>query len=397
MSRYKLGPRLVNHVNIRKTHMSLKFCWRTTSLLTTATALIIISTAAPKAYADIPDEDYRPILEHLLTTVMPPKLDALNDATVDLADGLTNFCSAPDADGLSDVRGDFHAAMDIWQEIQPWRMGPLVANGRDQHIEYWPDKHGTATRQFRKLMFNKPVAFTDPVKLSEASAALQGFPALEEVLFDDAHSDALISANEDGVFLCQYGSAIATNLVAITGELRDDWPGFAEAMSTAGADSMDYPTAKFAATDLYRALHEGLLIISTQKLGRPLGDEEKDAKASRGESETSKRSLRNIHHNLIGLLAIYDGQWGDAGEEGKGLAALIDSSLLDRSFRLNWQTVQDTLADLPPSLTELLDQPDGYQKLVDLQGQIDFLTSLVENDVGGNTNLGGGFNALDGD
>ncbi|PKR57171.1 imelysin family protein [Thalassospira lohafexi] len=376
--------------------MSLQFCWRTTCLLTTAAALFI-SIAAPKAHADIPDENYQLILEHLLTTVMPPKLDALHGATSDLADTLEDFCSDPDEDGLADARGDFHTAMDIWQEIQPWRMGPLVANGRDQHIEYWPDKHGTATRQFRKLMFNKPAAFTDPVKLSEASAALQGFPALEEVLFDDAHSNALTSASEDGIFLCQYGSAIATNLVTITDELRDEWPGFAEAMRNAGPDSMDYPTAKFAATDLYRALHEGLLIISTQKLGRPLGDGEKDAKASRGESETSKRSLRNIHHNLIGLLAIYDGKWGDAGEEGKGLAALIDSSLLDRSFRLNWQTVQDTLADLPPSLAELLDQPDGYQKLVDLQGQIDFLTTLVENDVGGNTNLGGGFNALDGD
>ncbi|NIZ03100.1 imelysin family protein [Thalassospira lucentensis] len=376
--------------------MSLKFCWRTTSLLATATALLI-STTAPKAHADIPDENYRPILEHLLGTVMPPKLDELNGATSNLADGLKDFCSDPDADGLLEVQGDFHSAMDIWQEIQPWRMGPLVANGRDQHIEYWPDKHGTATRQFRKLMFNKPAAFTDPKQLSDASAALQGFPALEEVLFDDKHSDQLIAADEDGVFLCQYGSAIATNLVRLTGEVRDEWPAFADAMRNAGPDSMDYATAKFAATDLYRALHEGLLIISSQKLGRPIGTDAKDASASRGESETSKRSLRNISHNLIGLFAIYDGKWGDVGQEGKGLSALIDSSLLDRSFRLNWQTVQDQLDTLPPSITELLDQPDGYQKLVDLAGQIDLLTSLVENDVGGNTNLGGGFNALDGD
>jgi len=76
---------------------------------------------------------------------------------------------------------------------------------------------------------------------------------------------------------------------------------------------------------------------------------------------------------------------------------LIDSSLLDRSFRLNWQTVEDTFAELPPSVAEVLQQPDGYATLSDLKGQIDFLTMLVENDVGGNTQLGGGFNALDGD
>jgi predicted lipoprotein len=276
-------------------------------------------------------------------------------------------------------------------------MGPLVANGRDQHIEYWPDKHGTAARQFRKLIFDKPAAYTDPEKLSGASAALQGFPALEEVLFADDHGNQMIAADEDGVFLCQYGTAIATNLGTLSGELQDEWPEFAAAMENAGPDSMDYPTAKFAAADLYRALHEGLLIISSQKLARPLGDGEEDASAGRAESPISERSLRNIEHNLIGLFAIYDGKWGDVGEEGKGLAALIDNSLLDRSFKLNWQTVGDTVAELPPSVAEVLEQPDGYAVLTDLKGQIDFLTMLVENDVGGNTQLGGGFNALDGD
>ncbi len=375
--------------------MFSRSCWR--NVLLSTTTIVVVGAAASAARADIPDENYQPVLEHLLTKVMPPKLDTFHAATDDLVETLDNFCAEPDQDGLQDSQKAFHTAMDIWQEIQPWRMGPLVAKGRDQHIEYWPDKHGTAARQFRKLMFDKPAAYTDPAQLAEASAALQGFPALEEVLFDDRHTDQLVAADEDGIYLCAYGSAIAKNLNSLTGELQAEWPEFASAMSEAGPDSLDYPTAKFAATDLYRALHEGLLIITTQKLGRPLGENAEDAKASRAESETSKRSLRNISHNLTGLFAIYDGKWGDVGTEGAGLAALLDSSLLDRSFRLNWQTVQETVSDLPPSVSELLDQPDGYQKLSDLTGQISFLTTLVENDVGGNTQLGGGFNALDGD
>lgn len=375
--------------------MFFKPSWHT--LLLSATTVIAVGLTGPAARADIPDANYQTVLAHLLGTVMPPKLDAFHAATDELAGEFTDFCSDPDADGLKDTQTAFHATMDIWQEIQPWRMGPMVANGRDQHIEYWPDKHGTAARQFRKLMFDKPAAYTDPIKLAGASAALQGFPALEEVLFANDHGDQMIAANEDGVFLCQYGRAIATNLATLSGELQVEWPTFASAMENAGPDSMDYPTAKFAATDLYRALHEGLLIISTQKLARPLGDSAEDARTSRAESSLSERSLRNIEHNLIGLLAIYNGTWGDVGEEGKGLAALIDNSLLDRSFKLNWQTVTDTVTDLPPSIVDVLEQPDGYATLSDLKGQIDFLTTLVENDVGGNTQLGGGFNALDGD
>ncbi|CAM3588614.1 imelysin family protein [Thalassospira profundimaris] len=367
------------------------------NLLLSTTTVLAFGLISPAAQADIPDENYQPVLAHLLGTVMPPKLDDFHAATENLTSEFKDFCSDPDKGGLEDTQTAFHAAMDIWQEIQPWRMGPLVANGRDQHIEYWPDKHGTAARQFRKLMFDKPAPYTDPEQLSSASAALQGFPALEEVLFADDHGDQMIAADEDGVFLCQYGTAIATNLSTLSGELQAEWPEFAPAMENAGPDSMDYPTAKFAATDLYRALHEGLLIISTQKLARPLGENAEDARASRGESPLAGRSLRNIEHNLIGLFAIYDGTWGDVGEEGKGLAALIDNSLLDRSFKLNWQTVANTFAELPPSVAEVLEQPDGYAVLTDLKGQIDFLTMLVENDVGGNTQLGGGFNALDGD
>ncbi|HCK17295.1 MAG TPA: peptidase M75, Imelysin [Thalassospira sp.] len=375
--------------------MIFKPNWR--SLLLSTTTAMAFGLASPGAHADIPDENYQAVLAHLLGSVMPPKLDEFHASTETLTQEFEDFCSDPDAGGLEDTQTAFHAAMDIWQEIQPWRMGPLVANGRDQHIEYWPDKHGTAARQFRKLMFDKPAAYTDPEKLAGASAALQGFPALEEVLFAEDHGDQMIAADEDGVFLCQYGTAIATNLGALSAELQDEWPEFASAMENAGPDSMDYPTAKFAATDLYRALHEGLLIISTQKLARPLGENAEDSRASRAESPLSKRSLRNIEHNLIGLFAIYDGKWGGIGEEGKGLAALIDNSLLDRSFRLNWQTVGDSVAELPPSVAEVLEQPDGYETLTDLKGQIEFLTTLVENDVGGNTQLGGGFNALDGD
>ncbi|WP_033069401.1 imelysin family protein [Thalassospira australica] len=375
--------------------MFSKSSWR--SILLSTAALLTLGITSQSAHADIPDENYQTILSHLLTSVVPPKLDAFHTATNDLAETMDDFCSDPDQSELKDAQTAFHEAMDIWQELQPWRMGPMVANGRDQHIEYWPDKHGTAARQFRKLMFDKPAAYTDPEKLAGASAALQGFPALEEVLFDDKHAEQMVAANEDGIFLCQYGAAIAINLGTLSGELQADWPEFAKAMRNAGPESMDYPTAKFAATDLYRALHEGLLIISSQKLARPLGDNAQGARASRAESELSERSLRNIEHNLIGLFAIYDGKWGDVGQEGTGLAALIDSSLLDRSFRLNWKTVSDAVADLPPSVSELYAQPDGYAALAGIKEQIDFLTTLVENDVGGNTQLGGGFNALDGD
>ncbi|OKH89275.1 imelysin family protein [Thalassospira sp. TSL5-1] len=354
--------------------------------------------AAPPAQADLPDEQYHDVIVHLLSNVMPPQLDALHKATSSLASDMPEFCKKPNQNGLDEMRKGFHAAMDRWQEVQPWRMGPMMAEGRDQLIEYWPDKHGTAARQFRLLLRNKPPLYTNPAKIGEASAALQGFPALEEVLFNPKLADEIVAADKDGAYLCQYGMAISANLEKLTGELVAEWPAFADAMMNAGPDSMDYPTAKFAATDLYRALHEGMLIIISQKLARPLGEGPDDANAKRAESWRSERSLRNISHNLKSLFAIYDGKLNGAGESGKGMVALIGAdSLLDKSFRLNWQQIRDASDALPDSMVQVLAKPDGYEKIQDLENQVAYGVMLVENDIGGHTELGGGFNALDGD
>lgn len=354
--------------------------------------------AAPPARADLPDAQYHDVIKHLLANVMPPQLDALHTAAASLAADMSGFCKKPDQDGLDKMRDDFNTAMDRWQEVQPWRMGPLMTDGRDQLIEYWPDKHGTATRQFRMLLRNKPPLYTDPAKIADASAALQGFPALEEVLFNPKLAGQILAADKDGTYLCQYGVAITSNLEKLTGQIVADWPAFADGMINAGPDSMDYPTSKFAATDLYRALHEGMLIIISQKLARPLGEGPEDAKAERAESWRSERSLRNISHNLKSLFAIYDGELNGAGESGKGMVALLGAdSLLDRSFRLNWQKIRDASDALPDSMVAVLAEPGGFDKIQDLENQVAYGVMLVENDVGGHTELGGGFNALDGD
>jgi hypothetical protein len=355
-------------------------------------------SAPPAAHADLPDGQYHDVIVHLLSKVMPPQLDALHSSTASLAAGMNDFCKKPGDAGLAKMRDGFNTAMDRWQEVQPWRMGPMMANGRDQLIEYWPDKHGTAARQFRLLLRNKPPLYTNPAKIADASAALQGFPALEEVLFDPKLAGQIVAKDKDGVYLCQYGTTIAGNLEKLTGELVAEWPAFADAMINAGPDSLDYPTSKFAATDLYRALHEGMLIIISQKLARPLGEGPDDANAKRAESWQAERSLRNISHNLKSLFAIYDGELNGAGESGKGMVALIGAdSLLDRSFRLNWQKIRDASDALPDSMVAVLAQPGGFDKVQELENQVAYGVMLVENDVGGHTELGGGFNALDGD
>ncbi|MFH1805200.1 MAG: imelysin family protein [Pseudomonadota bacterium] len=359
--------------------------------------VILPGSGTAQTATQTPDADYQRVLENLLTGVVQPGLEGFARSTESLSAKIDDFCAAPDAAGLQNVQQGFHDAMDRWQEIQPWRMGPMVALGRDQHIEYWPDKHGTATRQFRQLLRSKPDIYIDRAQISTISAALQGFPALEQLLFDQGLAAQLQGGADDGPYLCAYAGAIAANLVQISHDLRAEWPEFADAMRKAGPDSLDYPDARFAAAELYRALHEGLLIISSQKLARPLGATAGDANAKRAESWQSQRSLRNIDHNLKALYAIYDGSFRGAGESGKGLVALIGNDLLDRSLRLHWHNAFADLDALPSSMVWLLDQPDGYDRLRAFADRIAFLTGLVENDVGRTTGLGGGFNSLDGD
>jgi predicted lipoprotein len=349
---------------------------------------------------NISDEAYRQVVEHLLTKTLPPQLDVLADQTEALSKGMDQFCQSPDKAGLEKMRGLYNTAMDAWQEVQPWRMGPVMANGRDQNIEYWPDKHGTAVRQWRLMLKTRPKIYTNRDRIGDVSAAMQGFPALEEVLYNPRITKHLVvKGDKQGTYFCQFGEAVSGNLVTLTAGIKKDWPAFAKAMSNAGPDSLDYPSAKAAAMEIYSALDEGLLIIISQKLAKPMGEGLKDTHPHLAESWRAERSNRNIYHNLKSLFAIYDGVLNGHGESGKGMVALTANSgaLQDKSFRLNWDNILKFAKAMPPSMVELLKTEKGYQKIQELQGQVAYGISLVENDIGTPTGLGGGFNALDGD
>src|SRR3546814_8224704 len=108
-----------------------------------------------------------------------------------------------------------------------------------------------------------------PRTFANGSVAVQGFPALERLLFDSDDDTWAMP------FGCDVVRAIGTNLKSIAAGLLHDWrdgdKAFATVVLSAGEGNTHYFDAKEASLVFAKALRGALLLVQDYKLGRPPG------------------------------------------------------------------------------------------------------------------------------
>ena len=77
-----------------------------------------------------------------------PAYERYADAIARLPASLEALCASPDQERLEAAQQVWREAMLAWQHAQPISFGPVADLGLAPQIEFWPDKHGTAGRQF---------------------------------------------------------------------------------------------------------------------------------------------------------------------------------------------------------------------------------------------------------
>ena len=86
------------------------------------------------------------------------------------------------------------------QRVDFLRFGPMAQEGRYERFAFFPDVHGTGARQLRRFLATEDEALLKPGALREQSAAVQGLPALESLLFSG--SKALLDAEDAEPYRC---------------------------------------------------------------------------------------------------------------------------------------------------------------------------------------------------
>lgn len=355
-------------------------------------AMAALASGAATAPARAAQPDHHALNATLVEDYVMPRYRAFAEATASLDAALAEAC--PDGQPTVEEAGPaYHAAMDAWMAVQHLRFGPSELFLRADRIAFWPDPRNTVGRHLAQLLARRDQQALAAEVFANGSVAVQGFPALERLLFD---SEPETWATRFG---CAVVRAIGLNLKDIAAGLLGDWQGgdvhFAEVVLSAGQGNSRYFDAKEATLDFMKALRGALLLAQDFKLGRPLGDTPADARATRAESWRSGRSLRNVLINLTSARDLY--QAGGDASLSAITRARPQGAELDEAIRAALERLVAAIDQQPDSLVVALEAPDGWQQLNAIRNEARQLLDLLGGPWSQVLGLPMGFNSYDGD
>lgn len=317
-------------------------------------------------------------------TVVIPAYDRFAAATEALTADATGFCSAVNAGSLAKLQQDFTAAMDGWQGVQHIQFGPITYFNWNFRLQYWPDDKGTGARQLDTLLAAADPKALEASAFAQQSVGVQGFPALERLLF----SENSLSELQSQPYRCQVVQAIARNLNEISTGVAQRWHDEFRTTVAKADERGFFESSQDATIDYLKAVVESVRRIQQQKVEAVLGENLAAARERRAESWRADTSVRNLRINVAALTALFNDSKPALN------TMLVPADLPDIQKQLT--KLQQDLAAVPDSMTAAIKTPEGYAALVLVRDDLNNLFELLEAAVK-HTDLYLGFNSLDGD
>ncbi|MFG1347315.1 imelysin family protein [Xanthobacter autotrophicus DSM 431] len=271
------------------------------SLSATATRLLLTATlafgASAPALAASPSLDPIPLIEGWLL----PRYEALSAAAAAQSGAWTGFCAKPAAAGVPALKDAYGKTADAWNAVEFITFGPISLSLRADRISFFPDRRNAISRGLAEILADTDAARLEPERFSQASAAVQGLPALERLLYEEGAAEALVSGPE-AARRCALGTAIARNLATITAEVRTQWgdrgAGVLGAIVSGKGDPALFPDLGALPGMILTDLSGAFQRVTDTKLMPVMGSSPADAKPTLADSWRSGRSSR-IAANMV--------------------------------------------------------------------------------------------------
>jgi predicted lipoprotein len=341
-------------------------------------ALAFFINAAPDIAA--PAAIGQPETLKIVDSFIIPRSNQLKSATQQQASAWTAFCAKPKRLGKDKLRAAFDRAADAWAGIEFVRFGPATIDLRADRFNYWLDRRNAADDALTTMLAapNDPTA----ADIAAASAAAQGLPMLERLLYPDDALAKLVTEHRR----CAIGAAVAQNLAAIADATLDDWTNASGARAAIAANQ-GWGVSFFDTTEATSILLTDILVgvegLKDNKLGQVFHDVSNPDAPHWAEAVCSGRTLKDIAINLAAQRAALDFFMVKADAKQKAdLAAAFD-------------TAQAKLAAL-----QAADNAGNDAKMVAVQdalGAFIALSSAARTILPAASGVALGFNGLDGD
>ncbi|MGS1095143.1 imelysin family protein [Aquamicrobium terrae] len=300
------------------------------------------------------------------------------------------LCKTPSQDALDSARAEFGQAAQSWSKVELIMFGPIREGNRLERLLFWPDRKSIGLKQVQAALAAKDPDAADPDRIAGKSVAMQGFGALEYVLFG---TDSGQLAGSEGAYRCSFGAAVAGNIAAVSAEVRDAWnrtDGFAAIWGSPGPDNPVYRNGSEAVTELMGVFINGLEMVRDVRLRGFLGSRPEKDKPKQALYWRSQGTTASLAANLEGLHGLFRASHlADAlSPEARWIAESIEIQLTNGA---------EAARSLQGPVEEVLADPARREKL-DYYGTVaSSLSNLFGVRLSGEFGLTAGFSSLDGD
>ena len=344
-------------------------------------AVGLIALFAVPVRAEWTDARRAEFVTSFITGHVVPRYAALASGAREMHAAAEAFCASPSKGRLAAARAAFSKAYLAWMGVQHIRFGPAMRDDAHYRLQFWPDKHGQGAKQIRRLMLADTPVLTAQ-ELARASVALQGFPALERLVFgDDA---ALLSGDAKAARRCALIWSVTANVERLSREVHAGW----------GPYLPDDPANTMR--EIVRVYLEHLQVITELKLKRPLGKSIEAARPKRSEAWRSGLSFGAISANLNALQAIYAGERGWPGFK-EFLARDDETQSMATAFEEHFWYGAKVIAGQASSMPDTVQSEQGRRVLLALIGTVDEIREFSFTVLPEGLGVTLGFNSLDGD
>ena len=324
----------------------------------------------------------------LVAGFIQPGFERFADHAELAAIATAELCEDPGERTLEAARAAFRESALALARVEFLRTGPLIQENRLERLLFWPDRRGIALRQVQGVIGSDDESVTDSANLPAKSVALQGFTALEFLLFGTG-SDDLAS---DAGHRCLFARAVARNIYAIAVDLNAAWQeddGYATLWSTPGDDNAIFRNPEEVVSELLSIPSEAFEIIRDQRL-KPILPVDGQANPKRALFWRSGISLEFVEAAFEALRSYY---------ETAGIPDILpeDERWLARSIEFEFNNAEATLARLRMPVEAVLADEERVKDLNYLVILTQSLQSLFGQQVTAALGLSVGFSSLDGD
>lgn len=219
-----------------------------------------VNLPAPRPPAAVDPARHASIVTAVVDRVVVSRYTELKLTTAVLLRDVEAWCAGGAARAPDDVKAAFRSVVRVWGGLDYFRFGPARDANRLPRFAFWPDPRGVVRRQVDRALEARQASSIDAAAIAGQSAALQGLPALELLIFSERADETAQAA----AFRCRFAAAVAANAHRLAVEMLDGWTspqGWRSLITAPGGANAIYKSEAEAVSELVRSLLTGLQLV----------------------------------------------------------------------------------------------------------------------------------------